>query len=312
MDKYKECERLQTWRLVFHRLILLLTSLVIIQPSWAWGPQGHRIVAKVAERHLSADVKKALAQFLAGDPLDELANWPDWIRGKPEYKKFSTWHYATHTKKSKQEFASQEEKGSLLRRIVELRKALRAPSERFHGFSQREKIAWLVHLVGDIHQPLHVGRPGDRGGNDVLVTWFGKKKKLHAVWDGAIIKRAKRTDQEWLDILEKKATSSQWSYGGDVKDWARESVTLHEVVYAGLDTTKALVRAPNFVFVSTSEKEEKEQTEAKRNVKKRGSKESVKAELSEAYFAEALPAVEKRLYQAGRRLAKELTQIFRK
>ena len=91
----------------------------------------------------------------------------------------------------------------------------------------------LVHLVGDIHQPLHVGKPGDRGGNDIKVKWFRNESNLHRVWDSEMIDDTRLSYTELAGSLGKpdKITVSQWQ-AASVREWALEDIALRQQVYA--------------------------------------------------------------------------------
>src|SRR6185436_16787133 len=97
---------------------------------------------------------------------------------------------------------------------------------------EKESLRMLIHLVGDIHQPLHVGRPGDRGGNDVKLKWFGSDSNLHRVWDSDMIDGTRLSYTELAESLYKPnaAEVKTWQ-GTSVRDWASESIGLRKQVY---------------------------------------------------------------------------------
>lgn len=97
---------------------------------------------------------------------------------------------------------------------------------------QAEYVKMLVHMVGDIHQPLHVGKPGDRGGNDVKVKWAGGDSNLHRVWDSDMIDDTKLSYTEFAQFLGKPnaETIKKWQQTS-VRDWTKESMALRPAVY---------------------------------------------------------------------------------
>ena len=106
---------------------------------------------------------------------------------------------------------------------------------RDNTISKKEKwqaLAFYIHFVGDIHQPLHVGRRDDRGGNDITVKWFGQPKNLHAVWDSAIIENQKLSYTEYANFLNNYSadTIKLWQ-SAEYLDWAKDSKAKRANVY---------------------------------------------------------------------------------
>ncbi|HMP99889.1 MAG TPA: S1/P1 nuclease, partial [Cyclobacteriaceae bacterium] len=98
--------------------------------------------------------------------------------------------------------------------------------------TKAEHVKMIVHLVGDIHQPLHVGKEGDKGGNDIRVTWFRNNSNLHRVWDSDIINGTQLSYTELAESLGRpdKETLTKWQKAG-VREWAKESMTYRERIY---------------------------------------------------------------------------------
>src|SRR5690606_35912821 len=98
---------------------------------------------------------------------------------------------------------------------------------------KQEMIYYLIHMIGDAHQPLHVGRPGDLGGNKVKVEWFGQPTNIHAEWDGNLVdfeKYSSTAYAEGLDVLTKKEKKSDQQ--GELKHWLFDSHILANEIYA--------------------------------------------------------------------------------
>jgi len=233
-------------------------------PASVWGGLGHRLIARVAAEHLSAAVRAEVDTLLGGLELRDVAVWADSIRpGRPETGPF---HYINVPVDSS--FSGWRRycpaAGCILEALERYRAAL---ADRSNPRSERsEALRWIVHLVGDLHQPLHAGDRGDRGGNDLPVLWEGFRTNLHSVWDGRILGSAGLDEAAfWARLRERLTTADPtWSDGGPV-DWAAESHAL---------SRDQAYRVPGDLDVSS------------------------------AYATENLPRAEQRLLQAGIRLGR--------
>jgi len=249
--------------------MLGLGVLASVAPARGWGVTGHRVVGEIAERHLSADAAREVKELLGPDGLARVSVWPDEIRSDDELSRGTyTWHYVTIPDGETYDTIDKEPQGDIVERIQGFARVLRDPAA---GKEARwQALAWLVHLVGDLHQPLHVGRGDDRGGNDVLVLWFDEPSNLHAVWDSDMIDHTRLSFTEMVRFID-HATPEQveaWQAAG-VLDWVAESMALRQQVYDVGDRR-----------------------------------------LSWRYRYRNLPTVERRLLQAGIRLAGLLNAVF--
>ncbi|HEX8838989.1 MAG TPA: S1/P1 nuclease, partial [Sphingomicrobium sp.] len=150
-------------------------------------------------------------------------------------------------------------------------------------------LRFVVHLVGDLHQPLHVGKCCDRGGNEVKVTWFGKPTNLHAVWDSQLPDDEQLSFSELAAKLERHIRPEDVVKWWDVnpRDWISESGEIRETVYPTSRDMPKPVKG-----------------------KKRRKGQSVLPELSYNYVFKFAPLMEQRLSQGGVRLAAYLNAIF--
>jgi hypothetical protein len=212
-------------------LLLALFALLAAPPrAAAWGATGHRVVGAIAQRHLAPETARAVAELLGSETLAEASTWADFIRSDPAWRHADSWHWVTLPDGQGYEETEKNPQGDLLEALVRFETTLRdraAPVER-----RREALRFLVHLVGDLHQPLHVGRGDDRGGNQVLVTWFGEPTDLHTVWDSKIIASEELSYTEWVAFLDRLPLVQQnlWRCGNYLS-WAEESRQLRPLVY---------------------------------------------------------------------------------
>lgn len=210
--------------------ILLLLSLAVVLPAWSWGPTGHRATGLIAEQYLSAKAKKRIALILQQESLAMVSTWMDDIRSDSTYNYAVEWHYTTIPEGKHYSDVETNPDGKVVMMIEKFVMELKAG--KLTGKQEREYLKMLIHLVGDIHQPLHVGKPGDRGGNDVKVKWFRNDSNLHRVWDSEMIDDSKLSYTELAQFLIRpdKNVMMQWQ-AASVRDWAQESMTYRSQVY---------------------------------------------------------------------------------
>ena len=176
-------------------LFVAAAASLVPSPALAWGKTGHRVVAAIADTQLSGLARAHVREILGGaESLDEAANWPDEMRSAPGafWQKTATpWHYVTLTASST---IMRRPKATRLQALTHFRAVLQDPKASLAD--KQLALRFVVHLVGDLHQPLHVGKCCDKGGNEVKVNWFGKPTNLHAVWDSQLV------DDEQLSFTE--------------------------------------------------------------------------------------------------------------
>lgn len=212
--------------------ITLLLTLSAHRPSALfWGQIGHRTIGHIADGMLTKRAQKQVKRVLGHETLAEVSTWMDEVRSDNAFDYANTWHYCTIPDGMTYETAPTQEGGDVIWAIETMIKELKAG-----GLSPEEeaiKLKFLVHMVGDIHQPLHVGNGEDRGGNDVRVQWFGSNTNLHSVWDSRMIDGKQLSYYEFADWINHpdKNQVKEWQ-AATVRDWAMESMSYREQVYA--------------------------------------------------------------------------------
>jgi hypothetical protein len=213
-------------------LRLTLTAVMTVYSSFcfAWGPTGHRVTGWIAEQHISKKVKKELARILGEQSLAMASTWMDEIRSDSTYDYTSDWHWVTIPAGKTYQTSEKNKSGDIMETIQRLIKSLKGNTLK--PDEERQYLKMLIHLIGDVHQPLHVGGGNDRGGNDIRVSWFRSQSNLHRVWDSDMIDDTKLSYTELAASLEKPdaATVSQWQKS-NVNTWAMESVDYRDQVY---------------------------------------------------------------------------------
>ena len=231
-------------------LVLALAILITFQasPAFAWGRLGHRVIAKLAEQHLTDHAKAEIRALLEpGESLADCSTWAD--EHRRELPKTAPWHYVDvplDEPRYDDKFAGDEPgKGFLVPKIRELKATLKDPSKPVE--ERRFALRFLVHLVEDLHMPLHVGENHDKGGNTLQVRWFDRGSNLHRVWDSGIIDHAGRGEDGWLDDLIAMDTpeARQKAQAGAIEDWATESLPAARQAYQTRRRASGSSRGPN-------------------------------------------------------------------
>lgn len=213
------------------RVAVLFVCLVFTSSTaLAWGPTGHRVTGWVAEKYLNKKARKKLESVLKGQSLAMLSTWMDEVRSDSNYRHMDDWHWVTIPDKTSYGETSKNPNGDLIMTIERVVKELK--EGKLTEFEEVEKLKILIHLVGDIHQPLHVGSKNDRGGNDVKVFWFKNESNLHRVWDSDMIDDSKLSYTELAQSLETPDESHVVAWQTkSVREWAAENRSYDEQVY---------------------------------------------------------------------------------
>ena len=242
------------------RYLLLAAALLTLPlPAWSWGPVGHQIVGALAERQLRPVARAEVARLLVAEPAPSLAgvaNWADDVRAAetPATRNTSRWHFINFKSRDCNYVPVRDcpdgncVVGAINRNFLALADRARPDAER------REALKFLVHFIGDVHQPLHASSRDDRGGNDYQIAYQGMGRNLHAVWDTLIVQRRGLSSADYADWLaQQSALPPDPTRLSDrpAVDWAVESCRMVEQpgFYPGghvidnryLDANRALV-----------------------------------------------------------------------
>lgn len=211
-------------------LLVMLAVSFYSTNAFSWGRTGHRMVGEIAQRNLTPKALKGVRELLGNDDLARVSTWADEIRSDPKMNFSATWHYAS-IPDGKTYFDQKRNKdGDVIEALYRFEDTLRDPKEPKE--KKIEALKFLVHMTGDLHQPLHVGRAEDRGGNSVRLKWFKAESNLHAIWDEELIDFEKLSFSEYANFLNHFSKESKKDLmRGSFIDWARESQDLRAKVY---------------------------------------------------------------------------------
>ena len=193
-----------------------------ILPAYGWGPEGHRLVARIAFDELTPAARDRVAAILAPDQtLTSISSWADEVRrSRPESE---PWHYVDiPIDKPHLDMKRDCPKGAcVIAEIARNRATLQDPSAT--AVQRREALMFLVHFIGDMHQPLHCSNHNDRGGNGVRVMFNNRRSNLHSVWDSAMLGRMGTEDRLYTTLCEEAGRHRKKWAKGTVADWAEQA-----------------------------------------------------------------------------------------
>ena len=211
------------------KVIIILFVFLAVQAS-SWGLTGHRTIGQIAEIYLSKKAKKEVKKILGTETLAEVSNWMDFIKSEPKFDHMKPWHYVTIPDGQTYETSEKSPEGDVIWAINKFIDELK--SDTLSPIEQQFALKSLVHLIGDIHQPMHVGNGTDKGGNDVKLKYFWQSSNLHRVWDSGIIEGQQLSYTEWVAKINhaSDAQVEKWQ-AASINDWAMESMSMRSSIY---------------------------------------------------------------------------------
>lgn len=275
-------------------LFLSLPNLLL-----AWGANGHRAIAKICVDNLEPAALARVEAAIGNNLLEQLSTWPDYIKAESGWDFTNHWHYMTvqpdETVAEVKSMLAQRPRIDDVREAIELmtevlrgRPAAREQLtqlmndnkvEPLAGSLDATALAFLIHFIGDVHMPLHVGKNRDQGGNRITVQFFGNRYNLHSVWDTQMIEHERLSYTELAAFASVHTRDRQADWADDpLEQWIAESITLRERIY-------------NTLYDRTD-------------------RDSGLPDLSWDYQHDFLPVVEERLAAAGYRAAALLNELY--
>lgn len=218
------------------RIIKLLLAAAMLLPAqaWGWGKTGHRVIGRIAEPYLTPAARAGVRSILGPETMTEASNWPDFMRSDPSefwQHTASPWHYVTVPKGKTYAQVGAPPEGDGVTALQRFSATVRDP--RASLADKKPALRFIIHIVGDLQQPLHAGNGQDKGGNDVKVTFLGRPTNLHAVWDSGLMDDEQLSYTEMADWLGARITTADakaWS-SADPRVWIAESAALRDQIY---------------------------------------------------------------------------------
>lgn len=249
-------------------LLSLLTSSHYVH---AWGQTGHRVTGQIAELYLSDKAKAAILLIYENESLAEISTYPDENRANPSefwQKEAGPYHYVTVPKGKTYKDVTAPKHGDSYTAIKRFTLVLK--DKKAAKADKQIALQLIVHIIGDLHQPLHAGDGSDRGGNDLKLKFFWEDSNLHRVWDSGLINKRELSFTEWTNFLAPKITPAQFDAWQTIDPlvYIQESTKIRDTIYPDSDS------------------------------------------ISWQYLYDHSPTVKRRLQQAGVRIAAHLNHTF--
>ena len=213
------------------RLFLLPLAALCALCANAWSQKGHDVTAYIAEKHLTPAAKAAVDSIFEGKSMVYWANWLDNASHGMDYAYTKTWHYKNIDADTAYDQAPLNEKGDVVTAICTQAEILADSTSSFRDKNLALKI--LVHCMGDLHQPMHLGHLSDLGGNKTKIKYFSRDTNLHSIWDSSLVESAhKWSYTEWQEQIDRATPEEEEIIvSGTVDDWARETHGIATSVY---------------------------------------------------------------------------------
>lgn len=224
------------------RLRILLTcaaACAFTATAIAWGPEGHRITGEIAAAHLTDESNAAIENILGNANLARATTWADEVRDRREHEWTMPLHYINVPRSAGSINMDRDCENGLcvVGAIRDFEKKLRDPQTPLN--ERRDALRFLIHFIGDIHQPMHVSYRDDLGGNQIDVVLFGEQSNLHRVWDTGLIRG--RLGEGGIGALSQELNDAitpelkaQWTRSLDPVIWANESLSITQRIYKEL------------------------------------------------------------------------------
>ena len=221
----------QTMRIL--AFIFLLVTNLLFATNKDWGPTGHRATGAIATKHITKRALKKIDKLLQGESLAFVSTYADQIKSDKKYNKFYTWHYVNMPFDKNYEASEKNPLGDLITGISHCIIILKDKNST--DDAKRFYLKMLVHLVGDLHMPLHIGRKEDKGGNTIKLKWFYKDTNLHHVWDESMIEEWGMSYNELANnTKDLNKTDIAKIQEGSVIDWLEDTHKLTEKIYSSV------------------------------------------------------------------------------
>jgi len=235
------------------KLVALFFIFYLPFHSMAWGLLGHRIVGEIADSYLTPQTKKEIKLLLGTESIGMVSNWMDFIKSDSTYKYLGNWHYINmesgFSQNEFQAFLDKDTSTNAYTKILFISKELK---KKILSHSTRSMyLKTLIHLVGDIHQPLHVGRPDDHGGNKIKVMWFNENINLHQLWDDRLINFQQLSYTEYARAINhtSKLQRNTWEKE-TLGQWLWQSYQYAENIYSDINTDDKVGYSYNFKYIA--------------------------------------------------------------
>jgi hypothetical protein len=220
---------------IFKKILLGIAIMYLPIQSMAWGTNGHRISGQIADSYLTPKARAAIKAILGNESIAMTSNWADFIKSDPAYNYLYNWHFINFDQRysypEMQAFLRQDTAVDAYTKINFLTGELKKKT-----LSKDKKLLalrMLIHIVEDVHQPLHTGHLSDKGGNDVKVMWYKTETNLHSIWDSQLIDSQQLSFTEYVAWINHTTVAQRAAWQkAPVSQWLFESSELANKIYS--------------------------------------------------------------------------------
>jgi hypothetical protein len=236
------------------RLVLGAVLFYVPLQSMAWGQQGHRICGQIASNYLTPKARKAIEQILGHESIAMASNWADFIKSDPDYSYLSSWHYVdfdkVYTYPEMVDYLNHDTSVDAYTKLQFLISELKK-----NNLSKKDRLLdlrMLIHIIEDVHQPMHAAHADDKGGNDFKVNWFNTPTNLHSVWDSQLIEFQQLSYTEYASAINYTTATQRTEWQSDpISKWIFESNQIANTLYTEIKPGDTLNYKYNFTHIET-------------------------------------------------------------
>jgi len=230
---------------------IILVSCFFLLPffSFGWGVLGHRVVGQIAESYLTPKARVEIQKILGNESIAMASNWADFIKSDSTYQYVHNWHFidvdSGVTKAQLRDHLQKDTVADLFTKTNFLIRELK--NKQLSMDKKRMYLKLLIHFVGDIHQPFHVGRQEDLGGNKIKLTWFSTPTNLHAIWDEQLINFQQLSYTEYAMAINHITAKQRLAWQKQpISEWIIESNQIAGRLYAQVTPDQKLSYRYNY------------------------------------------------------------------
>jgi len=239
---------------IFRKISLAACMLALPSITFAWGTNGHRISGEIASAYLNPKAKAAVKAILGNESIAMASTWADFIKSDPTYSYLYNWHFVdfdkAYTQQEMIEYLAKDTETDAYTKLNFLIGELKKPTT-----TKENKLLYLrvlIHVVEDVHQPMHTAHKDDKGGNDFKVNWFAKPTNMHSIWDTELINFQELSYTEYTAWINHPTSAqiAEWQKA-PISTWLYESNQLAEKIYADTKQGDTLNYKYNFNNIGT-------------------------------------------------------------
>jgi len=216
---------------------LVIVILYLPCQAFAWGLIGHRVIGEIASFHLTAKARKEIQKILGNESIAMASTWADFYKSDPAYDYLYNWHFINiNDTLNHDQFINKLKNDTAVDAYTKVNRLV--DSLKIKSLPADKKLLYLrllIHFIGDLHQPMHVARQSDLGGNRVRVQWFNQPSNLHKVWDEQLVEFQQLSYTEYARVLnyttklQRQALQKQ-----PIAEWIFDTYQQCQKVYAGI------------------------------------------------------------------------------